>query len=149
MPPPPRRAHAHMQRLIQTAANGTQQRQTCQHWIQLTGRAAIIPVIALPNRLRSNKKCLQRQLPANVDLYPMRFRALANSRGDCRNTDGIKPKGEKTSASNPVNTINGETEPNTRLLSLLRYPVRFAMPSHQKKGECNAQAVSKRKIRGK
>ncbi len=76
-----------MQRLIQTAANGTQQRKTASIWIQLTGRAAIIPVMALQTDLRSNKKYQQRQRPANVDFIRMRFRALANSRGDCRNTE--------------------------------------------------------------
>lgn len=110
MPPPPRRAHAHY------AAPDT----NCRQWYST---AQDLPASGStygqgshhPGNGTTKQTCDQIKNTSNGSGQPtlifirMRFRALANSRGDCRNTDGINAERGKTSASNPVNTINGET----------------------------------------
>lgn len=110
MPPPPRLAHAHY------AAPDT----NCRQWyLTAPGLPASDPTYGQsshhPGNSTTKKTCEQIKNACNGSCQPtlifirMRFRALTNSCGDCRNTDGINAERGKTSASNPVNTINGET----------------------------------------
>ena len=139
-----------MQRLIQTAANGTQQRQTCQHLDPTYGQGS-----HHPGNSTTKKTCEQIKNACNGSCQPtlifirMRFRALTNSRGDCRNTDGINAeRGKKQcqQSSKHNQRRNRSRIPGSFHCCDTRCVLRCHR--HQKKGECNAQTVSKRKIRG-